>query len=66
MQNFQFFVQNGIFLAQNVFISNFLVQILNQHLKIDSCAKFQPDWTNDKGAKFSTWNDAEKFYILKH
>ena len=27
----------------------FLVQIRNQRLKIDPCAKFQPDWTKDKG-----------------
>ena len=28
----------------------FLVQIRNQRLKIDPCAKFQPDWTKDKGS----------------
>ena len=33
-----------------VFISAFLVQIRNQLLKIDPCAKFQPDWTKDKGS----------------
>ena len=37
------------FLAQEVFISAILVQIRNQRLKIDPCAKFQPDWTKDKG-----------------
>ena len=50
MQNFQFFVKNGLFLTQKVFISAFLVQIRNQRLKIDPCAKFQPDWTKDKGS----------------
>ena len=49
-QNFQFFVKYGIFLAQKAFISVFLVQIRNQRLKIDPCAKFQPDWTKDRGS----------------
>ena len=47
-QNFQFFIKNGLFLTQKVFISAFLVQTRNQHLKIDPCAKFQPDWKKDK------------------
>ena len=38
------------FLAQKVFISAFAVQIRNQRNKIDPCAKFQPDWTKDKGS----------------
>ena len=37
----------------------FLVQIRNQRLKIDHCVKFQPDWTKDKGARISNWNDTE-------
>ena len=41
--------KNGLFLAQKVFISAFLVQIRNQRLKIDPRAKFQPDWIKDKG-----------------
>ena len=49
-QNFQFVFFYGLFLAQKVFISAFLVQIRNQRLKIDPCAKFQPDWTKDKGS----------------
>ena len=50
-QNFQFSVKkNGLFLTQKAFISAFLVQIRNQRLKIDPCAKFQPDWTKDKGS----------------
>ena len=38
------------FLAQNVFISAFLVQIQNQRLKIDLCAQFHSDWAKDKGS----------------
>ena len=45
-----FFVKNYRFLPQKVFLSAFLVQIPNQHLKIDPCAKFQPGWTKDKGS----------------
>ena len=36
-----------------------LVQIVNQSLNIDSFAKFQPEWAKDKGARISTWNNAE-------
>ena len=50
--------RNGLFLAQKVFISAFLVQIRNQRLKIDPCGKFQPDWTKDKG----NWNFDLKRY----
>ena len=41
---FPVFHKNGLFLAQNVFISAFLVQIRNQR------PRFQPDWTKDKGS----------------
>ena len=58
-QNFQFFVKNVLFLAQNLFISNFVVQIRNQRLRIDPCGKFQPDWTKDKGTRISTSNDTK-------
>ena len=54
---------NGLFLPQNLFISNFLVQIRNQRLRIDPCAKFEPDWTKDKGARISTWNDTKNFLM---
>ena len=37
----------------------FLVQIRNQRLKIDPCAKFQPDLTKDKGVRISTWNETK-------
>ena len=49
-QNFQFFVKNGLFLAQKVFILAFLVQIRNQRFINHPCAKFQSDWTKDKGS----------------
>ena len=61
-----FFVKYGLFLDQNVFISDFLVQIRNQRLKIDPCAKFQPDWTKDKGARISTWNDSENCLMTSY
>ena len=37
------FHKNGIFLLKNVFISDFLARIRNQPLRIDPCAKFQPN-----------------------
>ena len=52
-QKFQLFV-NGIFLLQNVFISEFLARIRNHRLRIDSCAKFQRHWTKDKGTRILT------------
>ena len=54
-----FFVKNGLFLDQKVFI--FLVQIRNQRPKINPCAKFQPDWTEDKGSSNS---DLERYRKL--
>ena len=56
-QNFKFFVKNGIFLLQNVFMSDFLAQIRNQLLRIDLCAKFQLNWTKDKETRILTWNN---------
>ena len=47
------------FLAQNVFISDFLFQIRNQRLRIDPSAKFQPNWTKDNGAQSLTWIDTQ-------
>ena len=49
LAKFPVFRKNGLFLAQKVFISAFVVQIRNLRLKIDPCTKFQPDWTKDKG-----------------
>ena len=58
---FPVFRKNGFFLTQKVFILAFLVHIRNQRLKIDPCAKFQPDWTKDTGS----WNfDLEGYQTL--
>ena len=35
----------------------FLASIRNQRLKINPCAKFQFNWTKDKGTRILTWND---------
>ena len=51
--------KNGLFLLQNVFISDFLARIRNQRLKIDPCAKFQLHWTKDKGTRILTWNNTK-------
>ena len=42
-----------------VFISDFLARIRNQHLRIDPCAKFQLHWTKDKGTRILTWNNTK-------
>ena len=55
-----FSYKNGLFLLQNVFISDFLALIQNQRLRIDPCAKFQLHWTKDKGTRILTWNDTKK------
>ena len=38
-------------------MADVLIQIQNQLLKIDPCAKFQPDWTKDKRARILIRND---------
>ena len=58
-EKFSIFHKEWPFLAQNVFISKFLVHIRNQHLRIDPCAKFQPNWTKDNGTQILTCNDTE-------
>ena len=58
-QKFQFFVKNGLFLLQNVFISDFLARTRNQSLRIDSYAKFHLHWTKDKGTQILTWNNTK-------
>ena len=67
-QKFQVFVKNGLFLLRNVFISDFLAGIRNQRLRIDHCAKYQLNWTNDKGTQILTWNDTKNglmtYYLL--
>ena len=52
-------MKNDLFLAEIVIISEFLVQIQNQHSKIDPSAKFQPNCRKDKGAQVSTLNNTE-------
>ena len=49
-----------LFLAQNVFLTDFFAQIGNKRLKIELCTKFQPDWTKGKGAQISAWNSTKK------
>ena len=56
---FSVFRKNGIFLLQNVFISDFLTRIRNQCLRIDLCAKFQLNWTKDKENQILTWKDTK-------
>ena len=51
-----FVKNNGIFLLQNVSVSDFLARIRNQRLIIDPCAKFQLNWTNDKRTRILSWN----------
>ena len=65
-QKIQFFVQNGIFLLQNVFMSDFLARIRNQRLRIDLCAKFQLNWTKDKRARILTWTAIPKTGWWRH
>ena len=42
--------KKGLFSRSKGILIGFFVQIRNQRLKIDPCAKFQPDWTKDKGS----------------
>ena len=60
------FRKNGIFLLQNVFISDFLPRIQNQRLRIDPCVKFQPHWTKDKTTRFLTWNVSENSLMTSY
>ena len=53
-------------MAQNVSISDFLVQLRKQRIKIDPCAKFQPDWKKDKESQISTWNDAKNCLMTSY
>ena len=45
------------FSCSNRIYIRFQDQIGNQCAKIDQCAKFQPNWTKDKGARISTSNN---------
>ena len=63
---FSVFRKRWHFSRSNVFVSDFSVQIRNQRLKIDACARFQPDWTKDKGAQVLTWNDTENCLMASY
>ena len=63
--NFQVFVRNGLRLTQIVFLTNFLVQIRDQHSKIDPCGKFQSNWTKNR-ARISTSVDTENCLMTSH
>ena len=56
--------KNGIFLLQNVFISEFLTQ--NQLLRIDPCVKFQLNCTKDKGTRIFTWNNIKNALMTSY
>ena len=49
-----------------VFKSEFLAQIRNQGPKIDPCAKFQPNWTKDKGSRILTSDNSENYFMTSH
>ena len=61
-QKFQFLVKNGIFLLQNVFISDFLARIRSQRLRIDPCAKFQLNWTKE----LEFWQENSNFDLERY
>ena len=52
--------------SKGIHMKFFSVKIRNQCLKIDPCAKFQPDWTKDKEARISTWNDTENCLMTSY
>ena len=54
-QNVQFFVKMAFWYSYQLFSSNSKSEPQN----IDPCAKFQPDWTKDKGSSNFDWNDTE-------
>ena len=58
--------KNGIFLLQNVFMSDFLARIRNQRLRIDLCAKFQLNSTKDKRTRILTWNDTKNSLMMSY
>ena len=60
------FFFNGICLLQNVFISDFLARIRSQRLRIDPCAKFQLNWTKDKGTRILTWDNSKNGFMTSY
>ena len=63
---FSEFQMKGIFLAQIVIVSDFLVKIRNQLPKIDPFVKFQPNWPKDKGSRILTSNDSENCLMTSY
>ena len=57
-----FLLKNCPFCPQNIFLLD--IQIQDQHPKTDPRAKFQPDWTKDKGAGILTLNDTENCLMM--
>ena len=47
-------------------IPYFVFQIQDQDPKIDPCAKFQPNWTKDKGARISKSSNTENCLMMSH
>ena len=43
--------------SKRIYIGLFLARIRNQRLRIDPPAKFQLNWTKDKGTRILTWNN---------
>ena len=60
------FRKNGLFLLQNVFISDCLARIQNQRTRIDLCAKFQLHWTKDKGSRILIWNNTKNSLMTSY
>ena len=58
-QKFQFFLKDGLFLLQNVFISDFLWLEFEISTSELIRAKFQLYWTRNKGTRILTWNDTK-------
>ena len=61
-RNFHIFVKNGLFLTQNVFTSDFLVQIRNQRIEIAPC-QISARLGKDKAARFSSWKDTVNYLM---
>ena len=65
-QKFQFFIEYGLFLLQNVFISDFLAPIRNQRFRIECFAKFHFHWTKDKGTRILTWKETKNSLMTSY
>ena len=58
-------LKNALF-SLETYSYGFFVQIQDQRQKIDSCAKFQPYWTKDTGARILTLNDTENCLMTSY